>query len=84
MPRNVRNFWIEAEVDGRKTPIAFGPVGKDGGFRLIVHMRDGGIVTTPLYVDGVAYQNLRGLGPRLALLISTPDGGIIWEHITQR
>jgi len=36
----VRNFWIEAEVDGRKTPIAFGPRGKDGGFSLTVFMRN--------------------------------------------
>ena len=40
MRRNVRNFRIEAEVDGRKTLIAFGPRGKDGGFYLTVYMRN--------------------------------------------
>ena len=44
MRRNVRNFRIEAEVDGRKTLIAFGPRGKDGGFYLTVYMRNKGEV----------------------------------------
>ena len=38
----VRNFWIEVEVDGRKTPVALGPVAKDGGFELTVYVRDAG------------------------------------------
>ena len=42
MPKNVRNFWIELEVDGRKTKIATGPRSKDGGFKLILKMRENG------------------------------------------
>ena len=52
MPRNVRNFWIEAEVDGRKTPIAFGPQGKDGGFELTVYIRNKGEVEVVLGITG--------------------------------
>lgn len=52
MPRKVRNFWIEAIVDGRKTPIAFGPQGKDGGFELTVYMRDKGEVESVLSIKG--------------------------------
>lgn len=52
MPRNVRNFWIEGEVDGRKTPIAFGPQEKDGGFRLTVYMRDEGRMENVLEIEG--------------------------------
>lgn len=45
MPRNVRNFWIELAVDGKRTHIATGPVSKTGGFTLAVKQRhDGGIV----------------------------------------
>ena len=53
MPHNVRNFWIEAEVDGRKTPIKFGPRGKDEGFRLTVYMRNEGAVEAVICVEGV-------------------------------
>jgi hypothetical protein len=42
----VRNFWIEAQIDGRKTDLSEGPQGKDGGFALTVYQRsNGGIVT---------------------------------------
>ena len=59
MPRNVRNFWIEAEIDGRKTPIAFGPQGKDGGFHLILYMRNKGKVEAVLGLEGkVVDKNL--------------------------
>lgn len=42
MPRNVRNFWIELNIDGKKTQIATGPIRKDGGFSLSIKMRDRG------------------------------------------
>jgi len=54
MPRNVRNFWIELEVDGRKQRIATGPRSKDGGFSLTVKMRDQGEIITALGVEGFA------------------------------
>jgi len=45
MPRNVRNFWIEIDVDGRKTRVALGPQGIKGGFKARVFVRDQGIVS---------------------------------------
>ena len=44
MPRIVRDFWIEAEVDGQVSPI-------EGG------MRDKGQVTTAIEIEGVANAN---------------------------
>jgi hypothetical protein len=39
-----RNFWIEAEIDGRETPLAGGPRSKDGGMDVLLTVReDGGI-----------------------------------------
>ena len=39
-----RNFWIKAEIDGRKTPLAGGPRSKDGGMDVTLLVReDGGI-----------------------------------------
>jgi hypothetical protein len=54
MPRNVRNFWIECEVDGRRTKVALGPQAKDGGFSLTVYQRSDGEVTKALQVQGRA------------------------------
>ena len=65
MPRNVRNFWIEAEVDGRKTPIAFGPQGADGGFRLTICMRNKGEVEEVAQIEGADIGDKR-LGLRIA------------------
>lgn len=52
MPRNVRNYWIEAEIDGRATPLAGGPKGKEGGLRLCLKRRNHGLVETILILDG--------------------------------
>lgn len=53
MPRNVRNFWIELEVDGNKTKVATGPVRKDGGFRMTILRRaEGGIANEAMLVRG--------------------------------
>lgn len=41
----VRNFWIEADIDGRKTTLAGGPKGKDGNMHITIYQRsEGGIV----------------------------------------
>jgi hypothetical protein len=50
----IKNFWIEAEIDGRKTKWKGGPVRPNGGFRLTVYMRDAGALTKPLTVEGWA------------------------------
>lgn len=48
----IRNFWIECEIDGRKTTLTGGPQAKDGGFYLTIKMRDNGGITTPLEISG--------------------------------
>lgn len=69
MPRNVRNFWIEAEVDGRKTPIKFGPTGKDGGFHLIVYIRNQGEAEKIAGIEGDTSRD----GKRLILWVNCGD-----------
>lgn len=62
-PRNVRNFWLELTVDGRKSRIACGPVRKDGGFDLVIKQRHKGKVMEVGDIIGRAYGNrldLRG------------------------
>lgn len=38
----VRNFYVEADIDGRETRLAGGPARKDGGMNIVVTQRDGG------------------------------------------
>jgi hypothetical protein len=45
MPRNVRNFWVNLSVDGRKSIVATGPVAKDGGFALDILIRENGSIS---------------------------------------
>lgn len=54
MPRHVRNFWVDVDVDGHKTPIAGGPQRPDGGLRLKIYQRDHGCVTEALTINGWA------------------------------
>lgn len=66
--RNLRNFWVELEVDGRG-PIATGPVSSSGGFYARVKMRDHGDVTTAMVVVGQVEPD-----GTLKLSVETSDG----------
>lgn len=52
MPRNVRNFWIELDVDGRGNMVKTGPRRKDGGFDCQFFIRDLGEVKRSIAVIG--------------------------------
>ena len=52
-PRNVRNFWLELDIDGRKSRIATGPVNTLGGFSLVVKARNRGEVCEAFVIHGV-------------------------------
>lgn len=45
MPRNVRNFWIEASVDGRRSDISTGPRSSGGGFSCTIYVREEGSIS---------------------------------------
>lgn len=72
MPRNVRNFWIEVEIDGRTTKLAGGPRSKDGGFTLRIKQRSKGDIITPVHIEGKA--DIRQL--RTIVQITQPDDSI--------
>ena len=40
----IRNFWIEVEIDGRKTKLKGGPVSKDGEMKVKLYQRDEGAI----------------------------------------
>lgn len=80
-PRNVRNFWLDLNVDkgdGTATNTGVGPVAKDGGFRCRVLMRsDGQIYSEDLMVDGIVIDGL--------LELRVWDGGrMIFKRTTKR
>lgn len=47
----VRNFWIEADVDGRTTKLAGGPQSKDGGMSIRLYQRDNGTIRRVVDID---------------------------------
>ncbi len=51
-PRNVRNFWISAVIDGLGSPVVGGPPQKDGGFELTIKQRHEGEIVPALTVEG--------------------------------
>jgi hypothetical protein len=57
MPRNVRNFWIDLDVDGKKEKVATGPKSKDGGFDMALYWRSHGAVHQALRLVGRADGN---------------------------
>ena len=76
MPRNVRNFWIELEVDGRRTKVACGPAARDGGFTLTISMRNrGNVVRDVLEVRGLADDS-----GKLRILAETSSQGDVFAE----
>ena len=51
MPRNVRNFWLSARIDGRASILASGPKSKDGGLSATLYVRKDGDVATAIMID---------------------------------
>lgn len=46
----VRNFWIEADIDGRKTKLKGGPANKHGGLSCYVYQRNHGGIDTAIKI----------------------------------
>ena len=81
MPRNVRNFWIDADIDGRATRLAGGPVSKDGGIDVSIKMRSEGAVEEAMRIEGWA-----GSDGRLYLKVSVGamlDGPPLYGYATE-
>lgn len=59
MPRNVRNFWITLDVDGKKSKVATGPRNRNGGFECIIKMRsEGQIFEEDIVIQGIVRNGL--------------------------
>ena len=49
---SIRNFYIEAYIDGRKESLKGGPKSKDGGFSLSVYQRKEGQLERIIEITG--------------------------------
>ena len=46
----VRNFWIEASIEGRASLLQGGPRAKDGGMNITLYQRDNGFVAKAVHI----------------------------------
>jgi hypothetical protein len=53
----VRNFYVVADVDGRKTTLTGGPARKDGGMTIDLTMRDKGSIREVFTIYCQAYDD---------------------------
>jgi hypothetical protein len=68
----VRNFWLEATIDGRQTDLSGGPRAKDGGFELTVYVRQRGSILRAVKVSGYAFEGFgNGDKDTLRIAVST-------------
>ena len=79
--RTVRNFWLEATIDGRRTRLVGGPRAKDGGMSLTLYQRSGGSVACALEISclsvRMACSLLRSYRPyQLGLLADKQQSGL--------
>lgn len=78
MPRNVRNFWITLDVDGKKTQVATGPRSRAGGFRCRIKMRsEGGILEDDILIEGQVRHGL------LTLNVYAQDNDPVFSRTTK-
>ncbi len=52
----IRNFWIEANIDGYKTSPSGGPRSKDDGMNIIVYQREDGRIKKAIEISCLAFN----------------------------
>lgn len=61
---SLRNFYIECEIDGKKTKLSGGPIKKDGGLSIKIYQRNcgekilAGQIDAFLQNDGITLQSV--------------------------
>ena len=74
----LRNFWLEAQVDGRKTKLTGGPKNKTGGMHTKVYVRDRGASVLACKIV------CRECDGDLIVMIYDKDGHLIHSNTTER
>lgn len=74
----VRNFWIDADVDGRETMLSGGPRAKDGGMTIRVKQRSNGCIANSINVVCNEYNGI------LTTTVYDKDGKVVYSCKTDR
>ena len=73
----VRNFWVEASIEGQQTELKGGPRGKEQGMMVRLYQRKGGKIETAVTI--VSSVN----GSELVTHVYV-DGALAGEYKTER
>lgn len=74
----IRNFWFEANIDGRTTKLAGGPKSREGEMSTVLYVRNNGC-------SEVAFKTVcKETDGILSVKIHDKDGNLIYEHNTAR
>ena len=74
----VRNFYVEADIDGRQTMLGGGPARKDGGMTVNLYQRVDGGISDPVKI---VCRECNGV---LTTEIFSPEGLLIYKCETER
>lgn len=73
-------FYVEANAEGRKTPIAGGTKRKDGEMRVVLTQRNKGGIETAFTIE-CGTEIVDGV-PKLVSSVYNSDGDLVAEHYT--
>ena len=74
----MRNFWMDASIDGRKSELVGGPASKDGGMNVVIRQRVGGLSKVAFRIE--CYAN----GDELVTSVFDKDGQAIAKFTSKR
>lgn len=74
----VRNFYVEADIDGRQTTLGGGPRSKDGEMTVCLYQRVEGCISDPVKIK------CRERNGVLTTEIFDPDGNLIYKYESKR
>lgn len=74
----VRNFYVEANIDGRETTLGGGPKSKMGEMSVRLYQRDEGAITEALMIDCTEWDGV------LTTKVYDKDHNLLFTHETKR
>lgn len=74
----VRNFYVEANIDGRKTPLGGGPVSKTGEMIVRLYQRNEGALTDAILIECEEHFGF------LVTKVFDKDRNLIFRYETKR
>jgi len=77
--RNIRNFWLDIDVDDKDTPFSSGPMTEDGGFRATIYQRNKDKTVKSLVLKGTVDDT-----ENIILRVKNMETGEIWKFHTRR